>query len=301
MVKRVILDTDIGTDVDDCIALALILASPELKLEGVTLVYGDVHIRGQIVQKLLRLRGVDIPIRLGASQPMSTVRPVYWAGHEGIGIIEPDDKFVPSPESAPDFIVRMARENPGEIDLLCIAPLTNAALAFQREPELAQLLAGITLMGGAVRGPGNFQLPYWEHNIGADAEASKMVFSSGAPITMVPLDVTTRVYFGMETARQLRDVRTPYHDAVAGQIELYPYVRRYGASHAHDPLAAAVLIDPSFVTLQSLHVDIETAGNLTMGASLVKTPSYSFPANVEVALGVDAPRFEAFLLERLLK
>jgi purine nucleosidase len=300
MVKRVILDTDIGTDVDDCIALALILASPELQLEGVTLVYGDVHLRGRIVQKLLRLRSVDLPIRLGASLPINPIRPVYWAGHEGLGILESDDEFIPSDESAAEFIIRMARENPGEIHLICIAPLTNAALAFQCEPKLAQLLAGITLMGGAIRGPGSFQLPYWEHNIGADSEASRIVFSSGAPITMVPLDVTTQVYFGSETARQLRAVGTPYHDAVAGQIELYPYVRRYGASHAHDPLAVATLIDPSFVTLESLHVDIETAGHLTMGASLAKKPSYSFPANADVALSVDAPRFEAFLLERLL-
>src|SRR5215208_43536 len=96
MTTRVILDTDIGTDVDDCLAIALILGSPELTLEGVTCVYGDVAIRGRMVRKLLTLRDIpDIPIRLGASQPLIGLRTVYWAGHEGKGLIDgdPDEPF----------------------------------------------------------------------------------------------------------------------------------------------------------------------------------------------------------------
>jgi purine nucleosidase len=303
MPKRVILDTDIGTDVDDTLALTLILGSPELALEGVTVVYGDVSVRGRIAEKLLRLRGItDVPIRLGAAQTLNPIRGGGWAGLEGLGLLSEDDpEFVPSPESASDFIIRTAMENPGEIHLVCIAPLTNAALTLRKEPSLAQYLASLTIMGGAVRGPGHFDLPYWEHNIGADTDASQIVFTSGAPITLVPLDVTTRVYYRAELAARMREKRSPYYDAVALQIEQYPYVRAYGASHAHDPLAVATLIDPTLVTLETVHVDIETEGRLTMGATLVRAPNFTAPANARVALDVDPERAEAFLVERWLR
>src|SRR5215467_10346800 len=89
---RVILDTDIGTDVDDCLALALILASPELQLEGVTCVYGDALLRARMVRKLLRLAGrEEVPVYVGAEKPLLCRRPVYWAGHEGVGLLEEAD------------------------------------------------------------------------------------------------------------------------------------------------------------------------------------------------------------------
>lgn len=301
MVKRVILDTDIGTDTDDCLALGLILASPELKLEGVTCVYGDVMLRYRMVVKLLRLRGATgIEVRAGAGKTLLGLRPAYMSGQEGQGLLEPEDESVtPPPESAADFIVRTVMDNPGQIHLICIGPLTNAALVFLQEPRVAQNLAHLTIMGGVLRSPDRLDLPYAEHNIAADAEASHIVFSSGAPITLVPLDVTTRVYYTAEWTQRLRACGTPYHEAIARQIELYHWVRLHGRSHAHDPLAVSTLIRPEFVTLQSLHVDVETSGRYTQGATLMRTPSDEAPANAQVALEVDSSRFEAFLLERL--
>lgn len=270
MVKRVVLDTDIGTDTDDCLALGLILASPELKLEGVTCVYGDVALRYRMVVKLLRLRGVtEVEVRAGASQTLLGTKPVYWAGHEGQGLLEPqDERLTPPPETAADYIVRTVMGNPGQIHLICIGPLTNAALAFLREPRLAQNLAHVTIMGGVLRSPDRLDLPFVEHNIAADPEDSHVVLSSGAPITLVPLDVTTRVYYTAEWAQRLRTCGTPYHEAIARQIELYHYVRLYGRSHAHDPLAVSTLIRPEFVTLNTLHVDVETSGRHTHGATV---------------------------------
>jgi purine nucleosidase len=303
MAIRVILDTDMGTDPDDALALALILASPELKLEGITCVYADAPLRARITMKLLQLRGLsDIPVRVGASQTLTGIHPAYLAGYEGYGLLEPGDETLPlHPEYAPDFIVRMVMENPGQIHLVAIAPLTNIALALLREPRLAHNLAHLTIMGGAARGPQNFDLNYTEHNIAADAEASHIVLSSGAPITLVPLDVTTKVFIRREDANRIRAGGTPYHEALARQVELFPWVRDYGASHLHDPLAVATLFQPDLVTLQTLHVDIETSGRLTTGATLFRLPSENAPANARVALEVDGERASEFILGRIAK
>ena len=303
MPTRVIFDTDIGTDVDDCVALALILGSPELKLEGVTCVYGDVLLRARMVRKLLDLRGVDnVPVLAGVSQPLLGLRPVYWPGHEGVGLLEPeDDALQPDPEHAVDFLIRSVMESPGQIHLIAVGPLTNVAVALLREPRLAEQLAHLTIMGGAIRGPGHFGLPYSEHNIRCDPEAAHVVFSSGAPITLIPLDVTTQVAIRQADVEQIRAVGTPYHTAVAEQVALYPRFRERGSTTMHDPLAVAVVAQPDLVRLETLHVDVELEGRHAAGATLARTPNDSTPANVAVALGVDAGRFEALLAERLAR
>jgi len=299
--RRVILDTDIGTDVDDCLALALILFSPELKLEGVTCVYGDVLLRARMVLKLLRLRGCgDIPVLMGAQRPLLGQRPVYWAGHEGKGLLEPGDEVLtPSPEHAVDFIVRTVMENPGEIHLVTIGPLTNAALAFLREPRLAQALAHLTIMGGAARGPEAFHLPYSEHNIRSDPEAAHIVLSAGAPTTLVPLDVTTQVRIFPEGVARIRSGGTLFQATVAQQVELYPPFQAQGYTFLHDPLAVATVIRPDLVRLRPLHVDVEMGGHHAAGATLMRDPAPEAPANAQVALAVEASAFEEFLLTRL--
>lgn len=151
MPVRVILDTDIGTDVDDWIALALVLSSTELTLEGVTCVYADVAIRARMVLKLMQLRGYTggAPVMRGVRDPLLKLDPLFWMGHEGKGLLEPEDSALePAPEHAVDYIVRTVMANPGQIHLVCIGPLTNAALAFLREPKLAENLAHLTIMGG---------------------------------------------------------------------------------------------------------------------------------------------------------
>src|SRR5215213_3679802 len=115
--ERIIFDTDMGTDVDDALALALILCSPELQLEGVTCVYGDVDLRARMVLKMLQLRGhTDVPVTVGLRQPLLGIQPVFWLGHEGHGLLEPEDEaLAPEREHAVDFIVRTIMENPGQI------------------------------------------------------------------------------------------------------------------------------------------------------------------------------------------
>jgi len=301
MTTRVILDTDIGTDVDDCLALALILCAPELELVGVTCVYGDVLLRARMVLKFLKLRGrTDVPVMVGATRPLLDLQPIYWLGHEGKGLLDDaDEALAPSPEHAVDFIVRTVMEDPGQIHLITIGPMTNAALAFLREPCLAQNLAHLTVMGSVLRGPANLHLPYSEHNVRCDAEAAHVVLSAGAPTTLIPLDVTEQVKIYAKDVARIRARGTPFHEAVADQVDVYPYFHPRGYTYLHDPLAVATLIRPDLVTTRALHVDVETAGRHTAGVTLMRVPSEEASANAQVALAVDVQGFEEFLVHRL--
>lgn len=300
---RTILDTDIGTDVDDCLAVATILGSPEIHLEGITCVYGDVHLRARMVRRLLTLRGKagnDPSIRLGASRTLLGLRDIFWAGHEGEGLLDSESDGEFSAEHAVDFIVRTVMAHPGEIHLLAIGPLTNVALAMIKEPRLGANLAGLTIMGGVFRGPSTAQLPVAEHNIVCDPEAAHVVLASGAPMTLVPLDVTTKCTIRPEHVERLRALADPYHDAVAEQVERYPRFRDTGATYLHDPLAVATMIQPDLMELSALNVAVETTGRLTSGMTVMRAPSDRTPSTALVALTVDAPRAEEFIVERLL-
>ncbi|MDP9380673.1 MAG: nucleoside hydrolase [Chloroflexota bacterium] len=302
MPTRVILDTDIGSDVDDILALSLILCSPELKLEGVTCVYADVQLRARMALKLLRLaERSDVPVMAGVSNPLLGLAPVYWAGHEGVGLLEPeDDGLLPSPEHAADFLVRAVMENPGEIQLIAIGPLTNVALAFLREPKLPRNLARLVIMGGAARVAARAaDLPLSEHNIRCDPEAAHIVLSAGAPTTVIPLDVTQRVLIRLDGVERIRAGGAPFHDAVARQVELYPRYKERGSTFLHDPLAVASVILPDLVSLHPLHIDVELGGRFSAGATLMRTASADAPPTADVALDVQAGAFEQFLIERL--
>jgi purine nucleosidase len=297
---RVILDTDIGTDVDDCLAIALILGSPELQLEGVTCVYGDVDLRARMVLKLLRLRDrTDVPVFLGVRQPLLGRRPVYWAGHEGVGLLDLGDDLTPNQEHAVDYLIRTVLANPGQIHLLAIGPLTNIALAFLREPSLPAKLAHLTIMGGACRGPGMLDLPIAEHNIKCDPEAAHVVLSAGAPTTLVPLDVTTKVQIRAADAARIRSRGTPFHAAVATQVESYPPFAERGWTHLHDPLAAATLLRPDLVGFEPVRVDVEIGGDYAAAATLMRTPTADLPANARVALTVNTDAAERFVVDRV--
>jgi purine nucleosidase len=298
---RLILDTDIGTDVDDCLALALILTSPEFRLEGVTCVYGDVLLRSRMVRKLLNLRGCPAtPVFAGATQPLLELLPVYWAGHEGIGLLdEADHALAPEADHAVDYLVRMVMSNPGQIHLAAVGPLTNIALALKREPRIAQALASLTIMGGACRGYESLHINYVEHNIRCDPEAAHIVFSSGAPIALVPLDATLHTRIRPTDVERIRAAGTPFHAAVADQVALYPPFRARGFTYLHDPLAVATIVAPDLVAWRNLRVDVEVGGRLTAGMTLMREPTEAAPANARVALSVDAARFEEWFLARV--
>ena len=303
MKRRVILDTDIGTNVDDLLALALILASPELALAAVTTVYGDVRRRAQIVLKLLTLRGtLDVPVAMGAAKPLTDTAPVYWAGHEGEGLLGPKDGgLTPLSEDAVELIIRTVMADPGQVALVAIGPLTNVARALLREPRLAQSLAELIVMGGVIGGVHALHLPWVDHNFGSDPEAARIVLASGAPVTIVPLDVTRQVCIRESDVARLAALGDRFHNTVADQITRYPRYARQGWTYLNDPLAVAALITPSLLTFSALHAVVETDGRHTAGKLLLARSSPDTPPTAQVTLAVQAARAERFIIDRLLR
>jgi purine nucleosidase len=299
----VVLDTDIGTDVDDCLALAVLLGSAEIDLVGVTTVYGDVALRARMVRKLLHLVGRgDVPVHEGIREPLMRNRPVFWPGHEGVGLLEPgdEDRFGHGPDQhAVDYLIDRVMGAPGTIHLLAVGPLTNVAAAMIREPELAANLAHLTIMGGLIATWTSGHGPV-EHNIRCDPEAARVVFASGAPISLVPLDVTLKTVITREDVAAIRAVGTPFHDAIADQVALYPpFEERGGQTFLHDPLAAAAIAWPDVLEWHDLEVDVELAGRLTTGMTVARQPGQEVPATARVAMGVDAVAAERFIIERI--
>ena len=192
MATKVWLDTDIGTDVDDVVALSLALLSPEIELVGVSAVYGDVALRSRMALKMLALAGRDdMPVFAGCERPLLGERPVYWAGWEGEGLLGPEDECLePSPKHAVDALIEAIDENEGEVVLVSIGPLTNVGLALTKDPTIAHKVRLLLVMGGVCRlGAGGLDLPFAEHNVACDPEAASIVFRCGAPTVMVGPEV----------------------------------------------------------------------------------------------------------------
>lgn len=299
---RIILDTDIGTDVDDVCALGLALCSPELDIVAVTTVFDNVAVRSRMAAKVLQIAGrSDIPVGIGNSQTLLRNRPLHWAGWEGDAILGPEDaETTPWVGTAGDLIIDLVRANPGEITLVPVGPLTNIAEAIIREPRLPKLVRGIVMMGGLVRIGDTLDNPWAEWNVRVDPEASSVVFGSGIPITMVGLDVTKRVKIERTGLNPLHEAATPIGRLVGSQLALHMdhhTHRKY--AYLHDPLAVGMAIDPTFCTTVPMSVRVETRGELTAGLTLVERPTESKPATALACIDVDGPRFENFFVQRI--
>lgn len=320
--RRVIIDTDPGTD--DALAIFLALNSPELHVEALTPVAGNVPLDLTLPNalRLLEIAGrTEIPVAAGAVRPLARrlITATYAHGENGLGGIEfPEPKTRPVPESAVQIIRRIAHASPGEISIIALGPLTNIAMAFQEDPELPRLIANLTIMGGSLSG-GNVS-PSAEFNIYVDPEAAHIVFHSGAPMTMVGLDVTRRAMLREEHIRRLEG-SAKKEGRAAGQIARVSMTRvrqtnPNGGPAMHDSLAVATFIDPSLVTLKELMVEVETAGEYTAGETVAyrKSPvrrsapmangpvpgdSPPFRPNTRVALDLDVERFLTMLVERI--
>ncbi len=298
---RVIFDTDIGTDVDDIIALAFLLGSPEIQIEGVTTVYADSDLRARMVLKVLQLRGRnDVSVHIGISKPLLGLQPIYWPGHEGAGLLSDDDNLLPpSDKHAVDFLIEHVLSNPGAITLLAVGPLTNVATAIIREPRFVKSLKTLMIMGGKIDTSENTWGPA-EHNIKCDPEAAHVVFASGAPIQLVPLDVTLRALIRQNGVDALRAKGTPYHDALADQIALYPnFVARDGSTFLHDPLAAMALVKPDLLGWTPYNIQVELTGTYTKAMTVARTPDDEYPTTARVAIDLDQAACEAFIAERI--
>ena len=215
--RRVIIDTDPGTD--DAMAILLALNSPELKMEALTVVPGNVEGPQGLENalKLVSLAGrCDVAVAAGAKHPLNQklITAQFWHGRNGLGDIElPASKCKADPRFGPDLIIEMVHKYPHEITLIPIGPLTNIALALSKDPSIVALVKNIVIMGGSIGG-GNVDGAA-EANIYNDPEAAQIVFNAGWMITMVGSDVGERTEFGREYLNVLRSSHGPQVDFVA--------------------------------------------------------------------------------------
>jgi inosine-uridine nucleoside N-ribohydrolase len=271
--KKIILDTDPGTD--DAMALMLALNSPELDVRAITVVPGNVTAQ-QGLENALRMVSLanrcDIPVAGGAQHPLfqKLITAEFWHGKNGLANIElPASKCKADGRFGPDLIIQLVHASPHEITLVPVGPLTNIALAIQKDPSIVPLVKEVILMGGSIKG-GNVNASA-EANIYNDPEAAQIVFQAGWPLTMVGLDVGDKTLFSRKHLEQLGQTHGPVNDFIYGVTKfLVELSEKFGDSGTpmYDPLAVGVAIDAALVTAPAMHVDVETRGEFTRGETV---------------------------------
>ena len=305
--RRIIFDTDPG--IDDSLAILLALASPEVQLEGLTVVHGNCSAeRGtENALAVLELAGAShIPVAMGCAVPL--VKPLLLApethGDTGIGYAQlPPAKVKPLQKHAVDFIIESVLAAPGEITLVSIGPLTNLALALRRESRILDAIPEVISMGGAIFHPGN-TTPLAEFNVYCDPHAAHIVYHSGLPVTLVPLDVTYQCLLTRTDVQRLLKIVSPIttfiSDATRFYMDFHDEYQKIHGCVINDPLALALAFAPHLVDCQEYYVDVDISGGISTG----KTFADHFhltgkSANMQVAMGVRPREFLELFLERM--
>jgi len=305
---RILIDTDIGlgsgrSDTDDGLALLYALARPELDVVGVTTVAGNVPgdvATLNLADLLERIGRSEVPLGRSAALPLRGVPErlaARWNGMAVEGRSKDARRIERSYPDSVDFILEALRRNGGDLTLVAIGPLTNLAVALLKDAATFRSARQIVLMGGSA-GKGNVTTAA-EFNVWCDPEAADLVFRSGVPITMFGLDVTTKVRMLPSSIAKWKRKDSPFLNFLHGACSAYMVHRAEMAGEAepsafyHDVMPLAWLADPSLFTVESCHVDVETAGIHTRGMTVVETRSRpGTKLDHHRAVGVDAGRFE---------
>ena len=319
--KKVIIDTDPGTD--DAVAILLALNSPELDVAALTVVPGNVTAQ-QGLENALKLASLanrcDIPVAGGAQHPLfqKLITAEFWHGKNGLANVElPASKCKADGRFGPDLIIQMVHDHPHEITLLPIGPETNIALAVLKDPSIVPLVKEVIVMGGSISG-GNVNAAA-EANIYNDPEAAQIVFQAGWPLTMAGLDVGNATLFTRGHIQQLGKTHGPENDfMVAVMTHLVRLSESFGETGTpmYDPLAIGAAIDPTIVKTKAMHVEVETRGDYTRGETVANRQNSvernvlhgdryiiegvdKVNPNVQVCVGVDSERFIQLFIARL--
>ena len=319
--KRILIDSDPG--VDDALAILLAMKSPELHVEAITTVSGNVHVE-QATENLLRILALlelsTYPsIAKGESQPLlkPLVKAEHVHGDDGLGniskLLQPDGspkyssaKCEISELSGVDLILKMAELYPDELTIVALGPLTNISLAIRKEPDIMQTLKSIVLMGGAFSEYGNVTTTA-EFNIYVDPHAAHEVFCSGIPISVAPLDVTQQVALTgerlfKETEGRQDKISSFLRQSTQACMEFYrQHVGFYGL-HIHDALPIGLLTHPQLFQSVDAYVQVETEGNLTSGMTIadLRGSELDEANNASVYIGVDSESFLIHFFNRIL-
>jgi purine nucleosidase len=319
--RRVIIDTDPGTD--DAMAIVLALNSSEFKVEALTVVPGNVNARQGLENalKIVSLAGrCDVAVAGGAQHPLNQklITAQFWHGKNGLADVElPPSKCKADTRFGPDLIIEMVHKYPHEITLIPVGPLTNIALAVSKDPSIAFLVKDIVIMGGSITG-GNVDGAA-EANIYNDPEAAQIVFNAGWMVTMVGSDVGERTLITRKYLAELQSSHGPQNDFIAKIAEFYltrSEKSGYGGAAMYDPLAVGIALDPTLGTLKEMHVDVETKGEFTRGETVANRMgsdennvlhgdhyeiegAVELKPNARVCLASDAPRFLEMFVSRI--
>lgn len=311
--RPVYLDCDTG--VDDAVAIAYLLASPEIELVGIGTVSGNTS-AAQAAENTLRLLALagrlDIPVAVGAHDHLADAYSggvPHIHGDNGIGNVElPESGAQPVPESAAELILRLSREHAGSLEIVTIGPTTNLALALRLDQELPARVKAVTVMGGAALVAGNIS-PVAEANVFNDAEAASILISAPWPVVLVPLDVTIENTLEEDDRDALLASSEPLTRAVGEILDHYYdfYVEFYGrrSSALHDPLAAAIAVGGITATrAPAVHVVVDTTDGPGRGQTICDLrgqrlgPVDRENATARVVLDTDRP-LAPHLVERL--
>jgi inosine-uridine nucleoside N-ribohydrolase len=277
----VILDTDIGTDIDDAYALAAVLNRPELRLLGITTVSGDAVARARLAAKLLQVAGGEwakIPVFAGTSGSTQYMKQVEWAE----GFTSPNLH----PAGGVEFMRREVNARPGEITLIAIGELTNVAALLELQPDIAKKIRAISLMGGSIyRGyaPGSKPEPEW--NIRSNAAAARTVFKSGVPLLVAPLDSTADLKLTPEMRVRVFARGTRLNDALAALDQIWRYTNHWKGDlpTLFDVLAVNLVNPRKPYPFVALNIEVDNDGTTR--------PVQGGAPNSQVALDVDPAAF----------
>ena len=285
----VIFDTDIGTDIDDAYALAALIHRPELELVGVTTVSSDAVARARLAAKLLHVAGgrwARVPVYAGISTPVQYMKQVDWAKgfaspslHESGGI---------------QFMRAQVDARPGAITLIAVGELTNVAALLESAPGIAKQIRAIALMGGSIyRGYAAGSKPEPEWNIKSNAKAAQVVFESGVPLLVAPLDSTADLKLSPEMRVELFARGVPLNDALAALNSIWRHTNTWKGENPtlFDVLAVELVQPRRPYDMKALHIDVEADG-------LTRVVPNGAP-NAQVALTVDAGAFMRAFVESL--
>ena len=279
----IVLDTDIGSDIDDAFALALVLKSPELDLRAVTTVSGDTQARARLAAKMLSVAGRhDVPVAAGVSGRPLNIAQTRWAD----GFSSPSLLKI----GAVQLMKREIDRARGPIVIVAIGPLTNVASLFEQYPAEKRKVRRIVLMGGSIaRGYAPRSAAAPEYNIVSDTKAAQAVFAAGVPITMAPLDVTAQLQLDAAHRQRIFSQRTPLSDA------LHAVYRLWGRQTPtlFDPMAVSLLFDPQLCTLKPLAIRVTDKG--------MTVPVAGRKPNAMAGLETDPARFIDFYTARVTR
>jgi purine nucleosidase len=302
-----LIDTDPG--VDDALALLMAFAEPDTEVVALTIAAGNVGLAHTVANalKLLEVIGAEVPVHPGCAQPLlgPAADAAHVHGRDGFG----DTGYLPARreadrEHAALAMLRLSRERPGELTFVMLGPLTNLALALRLDPELPQRVRRLVVMGGAVSGHGNIT-PSAEFNIGFDPEAAHIVFSAWPQFELVDWEAVLRHPLqAAELARWLDvgSARAAFYAAISSRNRAWSAERRGDRWLCADALAMAQVLQPQGAErIESRHIAVELAGQLTRGATVVDWEGRgALPHNARIVMQYEQSRFEQMVRAALI-